>query len=124
VRLIYVNVQKAARVRGSLRANGMELLMAIGKICSLAAAAGIGALLIGEASAAPTNGLSAAVSQVTSNVQHVRWVCGPYRCWWATGPYYGYYAAPTYYGYYAAPYYGYYAYAGPGWGYGWRRWWW
>jgi hypothetical protein len=98
--------------------------MAIGNVFGLAAAAAIGAVLLtGQASAAPTNGLSAAASQLTSNVQHVRWVCDPYQCWWAPGPYYGYYARP-YYGYYAAPYYGYYDYAGPGWGYDWRRWWW
>jgi hypothetical protein len=95
----------------------MELLMAIGKIYGLATAAVLGAsLLIGQASAAPTNGLSAAVSQVTNNFQDIRWVCGPYhpyRCWWAPGPY-GYYA-PPYYGYYAPRYYD-----SPWWAYGWR----
>jgi hypothetical protein len=49
------------------RKGKMELLMAIGKIFGLATAAALGAsLLIGQASAAPTNGLSAA-SQVTNN---------------------------------------------------------
>jgi hypothetical protein len=73
------------------RKGKMELLMGIGKIFGLATAAALGAsLLIGQASAAPTNGLSAAASQVTNNFQDIRWVCGPYRpyrCWWA-GPYY------------------------------------
>jgi len=63
----------------------MELLMAVGKIYGLATAAVFGAsLLIGQASAATTNGLSAAASQVINNFQDIRWVCGPYhpyRCW-------------------------------------------
>ena len=91
----------------------------------LATAAALGLmLLIGQAGAAPMNGLTAVANQVAGNIQLVRWVCGPYRCWWSPGPYYRYYDyyGPSY-GYYAAPYYGYYAYAGPGWGYDWRRWW-
>ena len=58
------------------------------------------ALASGGASAMP-NGLSS--DALASNVEQVRWVCGPYRCWWR----------PNYYGYY-----------GPRWGwrYGWRRW--
>ena len=78
----------------------MELLMAVGKIYGLATAAVFGAsLLIGQASAATTNGLSAAASQVINNFQDIRWVCGPYhpyRCWYAP-PYYGYYV-PSYAG--------------------------
>ena len=96
----------------------MELQMAVGKIYGLATAAVFGAsLLIGQASAAPTNGLSAAASQVINNFQDIRWVCGPYhpyRCWWAPDPYYGYYA-PPYYGYYVPSYAG-----SPWWAYGWR----
>ena len=104
----------------------MELPMARAKICGLATAAALGLmLLVGQAAAAPMNGLTAVANQVAGNIQLVRWVCGPYRCWWSPGPYYRYYDyyGPSY-GYYAAPYYGYYAYAGPGWGYDWRRWWW
>ena len=60
------------------------------KLTGFAAAALLGsALLAGQASAMPANGLAAA-APVTSNVQDVRWVCGPYRCWWAPGPYWGY----------------------------------
>jgi hypothetical protein len=41
---------------------------------------------------------------LSSNVEQVRWVCGPYRCWWRPNYYYGYYGW------------------GPRWRYGWRRW--
>jgi hypothetical protein len=87
--------------------------MAIWKIGGLAAAAVLGSgLLIGQASAMPANGLATVASHVSNDIQDVRWVCGPYRCWWSPGPYWG----PRYYGY-----------AGPrpywGWRHGWRRWW-
>jgi hypothetical protein len=50
------------------------------------------------------NGLSSAVTnELSSNVENVRWVCGPYRCWWRPNYYYGWYR----------PW---------GWRYGWRRW--
>jgi hypothetical protein len=67
---------------------------------------------IGEASAAmPVNGLGPAENQISANVQDVRWVCGPYRCWWRPG--WG--PGP----YWRGPYWGY----APGWhGWGWRRW--
>ena len=58
----------------------------------------------------PANGLSAAPSQVTNNLQKVSWVCDAYRCWYAPDYY-------TYYGYYAPSYYygaGPYAYVAPG----------
>ena len=35
------------------------------------------------------NGLSS--DALASNVEQVRWVCGPYRCWWRPNYYYGYY---------------------------------
>lgn len=47
-------------------------------------------LAASQAFAMPANGLTAAAPQVTSGVQDVRYVCGPYRCWWAPGPYWGY----------------------------------
>lgn len=85
--------------------------MAISKtgLVSAAAVLGLG-LLIGQASAMPANGLSAAPSQVTNNLQKVSWVCDAYRCWYAPDYY-------TYYGYYAPSYYygpGPYAYVAPG----------
>ncbi len=80
------------------------------KITSLALAALLGSgMMIGQASAMPASGLTAAASQVADGVQDVRYVCGPYRCWWTPGPYWG----PRYYGYVGPrPYWR---------GYGWRR---
>jgi len=72
----------------------------------LALAALLGAyMVVGQAAAMPADGLKAAASQV-GNVQDVRWVCGPYRCWWAPGPYWGYGPGPYWRG-----------------GWGWRRGW-
>jgi hypothetical protein len=51
-------------------------------------------------------------SDAATNVEQVRWVCGPYRCWRTPG-YYGYRA----YGAYRRPYWG------GGWRHRhWRRW--
>lgn len=66
-----------------------------------------------SASAMPAAGLTRAATPQASNVQNVRWVCGPYRCFWAPG--YGWWGPRPY------PYWG------PGrWGWrgGWhgRRW--
>jgi hypothetical protein len=72
---------------------------------ALALAASLVPMLIGKASAAPLNGMAAVSQQVTNEVQNVRWVCGPYRCWWRPGPYW-------------RPY----GYWGPRWG--WHRWGW
>ena len=58
-----------------------------------------GALIVGAASAAPIAPITAATP---ANVQNVRWVCGPYRCWWQ----------PNYYGYYGYGPYGYPGYWG------------
>jgi hypothetical protein len=33
----------------------------------------------------------------TAQVEQVRWVCGPYRCWWRPNYYGGYYGAYAYY---------------------------
>jgi len=75
----------------------------------LLAAAAMGAVSIGSASAMPFSNLSAAPGE--SDVQDVRLVCGRYhRCY-----NYGYrYASP----YYAPGYYGGYPYGGYGYGYG------
>jgi hypothetical protein len=69
------------------------------------------ALATGTASAMPVSGLANAASEMVTDVQSVRWVCGPFRCWWR----------PSYY-----PYYGGYAWGGPRlyprpWG--WRPYW-
>jgi hypothetical protein len=72
--------------------------------CVLAAAAAVGAITLGSGSAsAMPNGLPTSV--LSSDVENVRWVCGPYRCWWR----------PNYY-------YGGYGFYGPRWRHGWRRW--
>jgi hypothetical protein len=75
-------------------------------------------VMIGSASSMPANALASAVlKQSVEGLQHVGWVCGPYRCWWrpfAGGPYWapyrpwgpGYYCNP-YYNRYCYPYYGY-----------------
>jgi len=101
--------------------------MAIWKLGGLAFAAVLGsALLMGPASAMPANGLATVAGKVTNNVQDVRLVCGPYRCW-HTWNRWGW----NRWGWRR----GLYAYAGPGWnrwsmrrplyayaGSGWNRW--
>lgn len=68
-------------------------------------------VMAGSASAMPVNGQIPAAASTIANVQHVRWVCGPYRCWWAPGPYY-----------WRGPYWGPRWGWGWGWHRGWRRW--
>jgi hypothetical protein len=76
----------------------------------LLAAAAMGAVSIGGASAMPFGNLSAALGE--SDVQDVRLVCGRYHRCYNT---YGYrYASP----YYAPGYYSVYPYGGYGYGYG------
>jgi hypothetical protein len=73
------------------------------------------ALSSGTACAAMPLGLSSAVKPaLASNVDHVRWVCGPFRCWWRPNYYgaYGFYDGPRFYGR---------GWRG-GWHRGWRRW--
>src|SRR5262249_13175606 len=64
---------------------------------TLAAAAALGAVALapGSASAMP-NGLPSISGAVSSNVENVRWVCGPYRCWRRPNWYgaYGYHGGP------------------------------
>jgi len=71
----------------------------------LGAAALCGAALAsGSASAMPLAGVAAPETGITSGVQDVHWVCGPFRCWWRPN-------------FYARPY--------PAWGYRvWGRPWW
>jgi hypothetical protein len=79
----------------------------------LLAAAAMGAVSIGSASAMPFGNLSASLGE--SDVQDVRLVCGRYHRCYNT---YGYrYASP----YYAPGYYGGYPYGGYGYGYGYGR---
>jgi hypothetical protein len=59
-------------------------VIALALVASLASGA-----LVAKASAAPVNGMAAISQQVAGEVQKVRWVCGPYRCWWRPGPYWG-----------------------------------
>jgi hypothetical protein len=62
-----------------------------------------GAVTVGVALAMPLSSPSGA-SAATTDVQDVRWVCGPERCWWrpnyVPAPYYGYYAPRPFYGYF------------------------
>lgn len=66
----------------------------------------------GNASAMPLLDaeVATAADVASANVNNVRWVCGPYRCWWRPNYYYGYYR-----GYYRPRPYGWYR------PYGWRR---
>jgi hypothetical protein len=59
----------------------MKLMLGAAMLCSAA----IGT----AASAAPIAPVTAAGN---ANVEQVRWVCGPYRCWWRPNYYYGGYA--------------------------------
>jgi len=83
----------------------------------LLAAAAMGAVSIGSASAMPFSNLSAALGE--NDVQEVRLVCGRYHRCYNT---YGYRYASPYYaqGYSGYPYGGYggYPYGGYGYGYG------
>lgn len=68
------------------------------KVLITAVALGSAAMAAAPASAMPVDNLAGA----TSNVEQVRWVCGPFRCWWRPGPrYYGDYGydyGPRFYG--------------------------
>jgi hypothetical protein len=92
------------------------------RIAALTVAALVGSsMLVDSASAMPLNGLPAAAKPIADNIQNVRWVCGPYRCWFAPGPYWGgpYWHRPLY-GYWAPrPHWGWHR-----WGWGWHRRWW
>ena len=70
----------------------------------------------GSASAMPLSGLASVATQHADTVEHVRLVCGPYRCWGRPGPYWG--------GPYWRPHYGYWGWHRWGWrGWGWHRHW-
>ena len=65
-----------------------------------------------QASAMPVGALAETAAAATNGLEHVRWVCGPFRCRWQPnyGPYYGAYAwsprpyvRPWWRGYYARP---------------------
>ncbi len=57
------------------------------KIAAAAVACLLTTGMAASVSAMPINGTLSAEAQTTQNVQQVRWVCGPYRCWWRPGPY-------------------------------------
>jgi hypothetical protein len=85
----------------------------------IAAAALSGIVLASGSASAMPNGLPAVGQALAgSDVQDVRWVCGPVRCWWRPNWYGGYAYGPAYYG----PR----VWVGPRWraGWGWRRRWW
>ena len=44
-------------------------------------------VMSGSASAMPLNGQLPVATNTSTEIQQVRWVCGPYRCWWRPGPY-------------------------------------
>ena len=56
------------------------------RIAALAFAALSAAMASGTVSAMPADGLAPAAKQVAGDVQDVRWMCGPYRCWRTPGP--------------------------------------
>jgi len=80
------------------------------KIALLAAGAFCAAsLATGSASATPVGELATAGSETSADLQQVRWVCGPFRCFWRPGPrFYGrpWWGGPGYrhYGFYGRPY--------------------
>lgn len=91
---------------------------------ALATGIALGASALGTdgASATPAfdHGLTAAVA-AGQNVEQVRWVCGPYRCWRRPGHYWGgdYYGGNPYWGHRSRRWgYGGYGNGGYGWGYG------
>jgi hypothetical protein len=55
----------------------LKLLLATAALC--------GGLGMTTASAMPIANLP---NVLATDVESVRWVCGPYRCWWRPGPYY------------------------------------
>jgi hypothetical protein len=57
----------------------LKLLLATVALC--------GGLGTASASAMPIVNLA---QDLKANVENVRWVCGPYRCWWRPNYYYGY----------------------------------
>jgi hypothetical protein len=81
----------------------------LGLMMTALVALGASVALSGGAEAMPI-GLPGSTSNQVSNVDQVRWVCGPWRCWWRPN-------------YYVAPAYAYYGY-GPRFGYygGWHHW--
>jgi hypothetical protein len=73
-------------------------------------------VMAGSASAMPVDGQLPAATGADATLQHVRWLCGPYRCWWSPGPYWP--GAPRWgWGGWHRPWGG-----GWGWGGGWHRW--
>jgi hypothetical protein len=72
-------------------------------------------VMSGSASAMPISGQLPVATNTSTDIQQVRWVCGPYRCWYRPGPYY--YPGPRYYGGWHRPWGGY------GWHGGWHRRW-
>jgi hypothetical protein len=82
------------------------------KIVLVAAVTLGGVALASNPASAMPNGLSALSEQQASDVQDVRWVCGPFRCWWRPNWYGGYgFVGPR-------------PWIGRRWGWGWRRRWW
>jgi hypothetical protein len=80
----------------------------------VATALGGTCLISGSASALPVSGLAAASKETSTEIQNVRWVCGPYRCWWQ----------PNYYAYrYWGPRYRYWGPRAYAYRWGHRRWW-
>ncbi len=71
-------------------------------ILAVTSALCVASLLPRTASALPAGNLAAATAELSTDIQNVAWVCGPYRCWWQPNYYYypGIVVAPrVYYGY-------------------------
>lgn len=75
--------------------------------------AGFAAVLLGSITATSASAMPVAPlpSDAATNIEQVRWVCGPYRCWWR----------PNYYRSYGYPAYGYGFYPRRHYGGGWRH---
>lgn len=56
--------------------------------------AGLAAVLLGSITATSASAMPVAPlpANIAANIEQVRWVCGPYRCWWQPNRYrsYGY----------------------------------
>lgn len=75
--------------------------------------AGLAAVLLGSITATSASAMPVAPlpSDAATNIEQVRWVCGPYRCWWR----------PNYYRSYGYGYRPYGFYPRRAWGGGWRH---
>ena len=93
-RSILVQIRQRIQAASCLSAHTVEeMLMRKLKLIFVAAAL-CGGLTATAASAMP---IAPVQADTPAQVEQVRWVCGPYRCWWRPNYYGGYYGAYAYY---------------------------